>query len=191
MHAYMHMYALFCRGRSSCYARRGRNGAKGKRACRSACARSRARQSPCRGAGAHGEGPKAPARVKAATAVKVPGRVIIKQHRQQRNSKAIKETDMRIKETDVRIRFFLFCFLLIFAAVFAFLMRFFICFLCVFYVFFVLYPPLAGLSLLFLYGTLHISAHISAYQVCPAAAALRIRGADPFLRIFRFPQYSL
>lgn len=100
------------------------------------------------------------------------------------NSKAI-------KETDVRIRFFWFCFLLIFAAIFAFLMRFFICFLCVFYVFFVLCPPLAGLSLLFLYGTLHISAHISAYQVCPAAAALRIRGADPFLRIFRFPQYSL
>gem|GEM_PF-2951913 len=111
---------------------------------------------------------------------------------QQQNSiSGSKRTARQIKETDRPIRFFWFCFLLIFAAIFAFLMRFFICFLCVFYVFFVLYPPLAGLSLLFLYGTLHISAHISAYQVCPAAAALRIRGADPFLRIFRFPQYSL
>ena len=111
---------------------------------------------------------------------------------QQQNSiSGSKRTARQIKETDRTIRFFWFCFLLIFAAIFAFLMRFFICFLCVFYVFFVLYPPLAGLSLLFLYGTLHISAHISAYQVCPAAAALRIRGADPFLRIFRFPQYSL
>lgn len=111
---------------------------------------------------------------------------------QQQNSiSGSKRTARQIKETDRPIRFFWFCFLLIFAAIFAFLMRFFMCFLCVFYVFFVLYPPLAGLSLLFLYGTLHISAHISAYQVCPAAAALRIRGADPFLRIFRFPQYSL
>ena len=111
---------------------------------------------------------------------------------QQQNSiSGSKRTARQIKETDRPIRFFWFCFLLIFAAIFAFLMRFFICFLCVFYVFFVLCPPLAGLSLLFLYGTLHISAHISAYQVCPAAAALRIRGADPFLRIFRFPQYSL
>ena len=111
---------------------------------------------------------------------------------QQQNSiSGNKRTARQIKETDRPIRFFWFCFLLIFAAIFAFLMRFFMCFLCVFYVFFVLYPPLAGLSLLFLYGTLHISAHISAYQVCPAAAALRIRGADPFLRIFRFPQYSL
>ena len=84
---------------------------------------------------------------------------------QQQNSiSGSKRTARQIKETDRTIRFFWFCFLLIFAAIFAFLMRFFICFLCVFYVFFVLYPPLAGLSLLFLYGTLHISAHISAYQ---------------------------
>lgn len=176
MHAYMRMYTQFGCGRSSCYARRGRNGAKGKRACRSACARSRARQSPCRGAGAHGEGPKAPARVKAATAVKVPGRAISKQHRQQRNSKAIKETDMRIKETDVRIketdvqiRFFLFCFLLIFAAVFAFLMRFFICFLCVFYVFFMCFScfirPLRVYRFYF-YTVLHIYQCLSGFARC-------------------------
>ena len=97
MHAYMRMYTQFGCGRSSCYARRGRNGAKGKRACRSACARSRARQSPGRGAGAHGEGPKAPARVKAATAVKVPYNAATKQHQRQQTDSA---TDKRNGSAD-------------------------------------------------------------------------------------------
>ena len=164
-------------------------GAKGKRACRSACARSRARQSPCRGAGAHGEGPKAPARVKAAASGKVPYNAATKQHQRQHTDSA---TDKRNGSADpFRLVLFFIDFCCNFCVFNALFYMFFMCFLCVFYVFFVLCPPLAGLSLLFLYGTLHISAHISAYQVCPAAAALRIRGADPFLRIFRFPQYSL
>ena len=56
---------------------------------------------------------------------------------QQQNSiSGSKRTARQIKETDRPIRFFWFCFLLIFAAIFAFLMRFFICFLCIFYAFF-------------------------------------------------------
>lgn len=56
---------------------------------------------------------------------------------QQQNSiSGSKWAARKIKKTDRPIRFFWFCFLLIFAAIFAFLMRFFICFLCIFYAFF-------------------------------------------------------
>ena len=127
MHAYMRMYTQFGCGRSSCYARRGRNGAKGKRACRSACARSRARQSPCRGAGAHGEGPKAPARVKA---VKVPYNAATKQHQRQQTDSA---TDKRNGSADpfLLVLFFIdfCCNFCVFNALFY---MFFMRFLCVF-----------------------------------------------------------
>ena len=147
------------------------------------------------GAGAHGEGPKAPARVKSGDSRQGSGQsnnqtapAAAQQQSYKRNGYADKRNGCA--DPFLSVLFFIdfcCCFCVFNALFYMFFMRF----LCVFYVFFVLYPPLAGLSLLFLYGTLHISAHISAYQVCPAAAALRIRGADPFLRIFRFPQYSL
>ena len=87
---------------------------------------------------------------------------------QQQNSiSGSKRTARQIKETDRPIRFFWFCFLLIFAAIFAFLMRFFICFLCVFYVFFMCFScfirPLRVYRFCFctaLYIYQHISAHI-------------------------------
>ena len=193
MHAYMRMYTQFGCGRSSCYARRGRNGAKGKRACRSACARSRARQSPYRGAGAEGPGARKKRRH--------PSRFRTMQ--QQNSISGSKRTARQIKETDQPIRFFWFCFLLIFAAIFAFLMRFFICFLCIFYAFFRVLSAPCGFTV---FAFIRYFTYISAYQVLPAAAAvciildayrvwsaaaICIKGADPFLRIFRFPQYSL
>ena len=105
-------------------------GAKGKRACRSACARSRARQSPCRGAGAHGEGPKAPARVKAAASGKVPYNAATKQHQRQQTDSA---TDKRNGSADpfLLVLFFIdfCCNFCVFNALFY---MFFMCFLCVF-----------------------------------------------------------
>ena len=107
---------------------------------------------------------------------------------QQQNSiSGSKRTARQIKETDRPIRFFWFCFLLIFAAIFAFLMRFFICFLCIFYAFFrVLSAPCGFIAFVSVRHFTYISTYqrVSGLSCCRCITHQRGRS---FLANFSLP----
>ena len=85
---------------------------------------------------------------------------------QQQNSiSGSKRTARQIKETDRPIRFFWFCFLFIFAAVSAFLMRFFICIYVFFMCFSCFVRPLRVYRFCF-YTILHIYQCLSGFARC-------------------------